>query len=114
MQWHHTKNHHLGGIIIWPSSKTSVWKCNKCPCGQLHEWTAKVDTRQDMNSRCPFCTNTKVCNHNSLATVAPTVATCWDKAKNNMAADQIVASSSSRDALAVSQMWPLLAKPSAL
>ena len=96
-QWHHTKNHHLGDIIIWPSSQTRVWwECNECPCGQPHEWTASVDPRQNMNRRCPFCTNRKLCKHNSLSTVAPSVATYWDEAKNNMAAEQIVALSSCR------------------
>lgn len=96
-QWHHTKNHHLEDIIIWPSSGLSVWwRCSKCPCGQPHEWKARVDNRQNMNSRCPFCTNNKLCRHNSLSTVAPSVATYWDEVKNNMTADQIVAGSSSR------------------
>ena len=96
-QWHHTKNLHLGDQIIWPSSRLSVWwTCNNCPCGQPHEWTARVDTRQNMNSQCPFCTNNKLCKHNSLSTVAPTVAAYWDEARNNMTADQIVALSSSR------------------
>ena len=72
------------------------WTCNKCPCGQPHEWTARVDTRQNMNSQCPFCTNNKLCEHNCLSTVAPSVAAYWDEAKNNMTADQIVALSSSR------------------
>lgn len=49
-----------------------------------------------MNSRCPFCTNNKLCKHNILSTVALSVAAYWDEAKNNMAADQIVALSSSR------------------
>lgn len=96
-QWHHTKNLHLGDQIIWPSSRLSVWwTCNNCPCGQPHEWTARVDTRQNMNSQCPFCTNRRLCEHNKLSVAAPGVAMYWDEAKNEMAADQITASSTTR------------------
>ena len=49
-----------------------------------------------MDTQCPFCTNNKVCHHNSLLTVAPSVASYWDTAKNGLAADQVLAGSSIR------------------
>ena len=46
-----------------------------------------------MDNQCPFCTNRKLCQHNSLLTVAPSVASYWDTAKNGVRADQVVAGS---------------------
>ena len=93
-QWHHAKNQPLGNIQIQPGSHLRVWwTCDQCPCGLLHEWLAEVCSRQGMDTQCPFCTNRKLCHHNSLLTVAPSVATYWDTAKNGVKADQVVASS---------------------
>ena len=46
-----------------------------------------------MDSQCPFCTNRKLCHHNSLLTVAPSVASYWDTAKNGVTANQVLAGS---------------------
>ena len=69
-----------------------VWGTwDQCPCGLVHEWMATVDARQHMNQQCPFCTNKRLCQHNSLSTVAPAVAAYWDIAKNGLTSDQIPA-----------------------
>ena len=49
-----------------------------------------------MDTQCPFCTNRKLCHHNSLLTVAPSVASYWDTAKNGVTADQVLAGSGAR------------------
>ena len=93
-QWHHAKNRHLGNIQITSGSGLRVWwTCDQCPCGLPHEWLTKIVHRQGMDTQCPFCTNRKLCHHNSLLTVAPSVAAYWDTAKNGMTADQVVARS---------------------
>ena len=46
-----------------------------------------------MDTQCPFCANRKVCQHNSLLTVAPSVAYYWDTAKNGLTSGQVVAGS---------------------
>ena len=93
-QWHHVKNQHLGNIQVSRSSGLRVWwTCDQCPCGLLHEWLATVYHRQGMDTQCPFCVNRKLCHHNSLLTVAPSVASYWDTAKNGLAADQVLAGS---------------------
>ena len=56
----------------------------------------KVSNRHDMDNQCPFCTNNRLCQHNSLLTVAPNVAAYWDTAKNGLAPDQIMAHSHAR------------------
>ncbi|DBB02059.1 TPA: hypothetical protein ACH3X1_000634 [Trebouxia sp. C0004] len=46
-----------------------------------------------MDYQCPFCTNRRLCQHNSLLTVAPAVAAYWDTAKNGEEPDQVKACS---------------------
>ena len=94
-QWHHAKNQHLGDRQITTGSNLRVWwSCDQCPSGLLHEWLTTVSHRQKMDSQCPYCTNTSLCQHNSLSTVAPAVAAFWDTAKNGVTPDQIMAGSS--------------------
>ena len=93
-QWHHAKNRCLGNIQIQPGSNRLVWwACDHCSYGVPHDWLASVDSRQGMDSQCPFCANRKLCHHNSLLTVAPSVASYWDTAKNGVTADQVLAGS---------------------
>ena len=73
-QWDAEMNLHLGAIRVKPQSGIkAVWQCNKCPAGRPHIWTATVQNRTRGN-KCPYCTNRLVCLHNSLATLAPDVA----------------------------------------
>ena len=96
-QWHHARNQHLGNIQISSSSGLRVWwTCDQCPCGLPHEWQAIVAGRQGLDNQCPFCANRSLCHHNSLLTVAPSVASYWDTAKNGLTADQVVAGSNRR------------------
>ena len=84
---------HLGSIRVKPqSSIKAVWECNKCPAGQLHIWAAWVHNRS-RGKQCPYCTNKRVCLHNSLATMAPDVAQYWNHSKNDKAPDQVLAGS---------------------
>ena len=96
-QWHHAKNQLLGDRQITASSGLRVrWSCDHCPCALPHEWLASVSNRQDIGSRCPFCTNNRLCKHNSLLTKAPAVAAYWDTAKNGLTPDQVTARSHAR------------------
>ncbi len=49
-----------------------------------------------MYTRCPYCTNNRLCQHNTLLTMAPAVAAYWDTAKNGLAPDQVMARSNAR------------------
>ncbi len=96
-QWHHAKNQHLGDRQITIGSGLRVWwRCDQCPCGVPHEWMTAVNHRQNMDNQCPYCSNNRLCQHNSLMTVAPAVAEYWDAAKNGLTADQVTAGSHTR------------------
>ncbi len=96
-QWHHAKNPLLGDRQITASSGLRVWwSCDQCPCGLPHEWLATVSNRQDIDTQCPFCTNNRLCQHNSLLTMAQAVAAYWDTAKNGRTPGQVTACSSTR------------------
>ena len=84
-QWHHVRNQHLGDRRVSASSHLSVWwSCDQCPCGLPHKWLASVGDRQNMDYHCPFCTNNRLCQHNTLLTMAPAVAVYWGSAKNGL------------------------------
>ena len=87
---------HLGAIKVKPHSRTkAVWQCNKCPAGQPHIWTVAVYKRTS-GTQCPYCTNRRLCMHNSLVTVAPGIARFWNYSKNEKAPEQVLAGSNSR------------------
>ncbi|KAL3144685.1 hypothetical protein ABBQ38_001812 [Trebouxia sp. C0009 RCD-2024] len=93
-QWHVDENMHLGAVKVKPRSGIrAVWSCNNCPAGQPHVWRTSVANRT-RGTKCPYCVNTRVCLHNSLATVAPDAARYWDHSKNAEAPEQVLAGSS--------------------
>ncbi|KAL3143778.1 hypothetical protein ABBQ32_003607 [Trebouxia sp. C0010 RCD-2024] len=95
-QWHLSANMHLGAVKVKPRSAVkAVWQCNKCPAGQPHVWTAPV-YRRARGTHCPYCSNRRVCVHNSLTTIAPEAIKYWNHSKNNKAPQQVVAGSSLR------------------
>ena len=83
-QWDHLKNAHLSNVVIKPQANTKVWwTCSQCPDGHAHKWLAAPSSRFDRKgrkgSRCPFCANRKVCQHNSLHTKAPHLVPEWSE-----------------------------------
>ena len=97
-QWHVDRNMYLGAIKVKPRSNIkAVWTCDKCPTGQPHVWSASVNDRTG-GTRCPYCSNRRLCLHNCLATIAPGVAHYWDLTKNEKSAEQVLAGSSTRAA----------------
>ena len=88
---------HLGAIRVKPNSSIkAVWQCDKCPAGQPHIWTATVYNRAQRGTQCPYCCNRLVCNHNSLATLAPKVARYWHYSRNKTTPEQVLAGSKRR------------------
>ena len=92
----------LSGTCNWVQSGSShkaisrfCGNANSCPAGQPHIWQAKVADRT-RGTRCPYCSNRRVCSHNSLATVAPDVARYWNHSKNEKAPELVLAGSSAK------------------
>ena len=95
-QWHVEGNMHLAAIKVKPQSNVkAVWHCNKCPAGEPHICTARVQSRTQ-GAQCPYCPNRLVCVHNSFATIAPDVTQYWNHSKNTKTPDQVLAGSSFR------------------
>ena len=81
-QWDHAANAQLGNIVIRPHShRKASWKCEQCPDGHLHQWTAPVANRTKGRG-CPQCSGYKVCLHNCLRRIAPWAAAQWDYEAN--------------------------------
>lgn len=77
-QWHPTKNGTLRPRDVTGNSSLSVWW--KCPMGPDHEWSTTVNQRR--RHGCPFCSNRRASVTNSLAAVAPRIASEWHPTKN--------------------------------
>jgi hypothetical protein len=77
-QWHRTKNRPLTPADVLPGSGIRVWW--KCPEGPEHVWEAAVGERKDRG--CPFCADRRISRTNSLAVVAPEIASEWHPTKN--------------------------------
>jgi positive regulator of sigma E activity len=96
-EWHPTKNGDLTpDQVIAGSNKIFWWQCSKDP---THEWPAKVMNRtfHPQPTGCPYCSNAKVSDSNSLAALYPELAAQWHPTKNeNLAPEQIVPGSNKR------------------
>ncbi len=91
-QWHPSKNKVLTPYDISAGSSKKVWWC----CEKGHEWQACVGSRTRGRSRCPYCTNKKVCTDNCLATTTPGLAIQWHLIKNGSLTPKDVTSGTRR------------------
>jgi len=66
--------------------------CYNCPAGRPHIWKATV-IRRTRDSKCPYCNGRKVCEHSSLAAIAPRQLQYWNQDKNTKTPEQILAGS---------------------
>ncbi len=90
-EWHPTKNDKLTpSDVITASSKKVWWKCKKG-----HEWQTKMALRMS-GSKCPYCTNKKVCKENSLWSKNRTLAKEWHPTKNGNLTPSDVTSASGK------------------
>jgi len=86
-QWHPTKNGELKFTDFTPGSHFEAWwLCIDPKCGCRHEWKIQIKSRTNAKhpSGCPFCSQntTRVCHHNSLASMRPDLMQEWDYNKN--------------------------------
>ena len=93
--WDSTRNAAQGldpDVITAGSRQTANFTCDKCPKGQAHKWTARVDSVL-RGSGCPYCCGQKVCKCNSLQTLRPVLAAEWCYALNAQTPDDYTARS---------------------
>jgi len=78
-QWHPTKNGGLPIEIVTSKNGRRIWwKCPTCS----NDWQAEVKSRTYKGSGCPYCSGSKVCENNCLATTFPEIAKQWHPTKN--------------------------------
>lgn len=85
-QWHPTKNGDLRPVNFSPASdKKMWWICTSCPCGQVHEWVARIANRSISKCGCPYCKgNSKehVCGCQTLSRKFPALCSEIHPTKN--------------------------------
>jgi hypothetical protein len=79
-QWHPILNGDLKPDMVSQKARYRAW----WQCEHGHEWNATIGMRTSYNSKCPFCSNKKVCKDNCLATLFPKIAAEWHPTKNEL------------------------------
>jgi very-short-patch-repair endonuclease len=83
--WHPTKNLKVKVTDVTAGSDIKVWwLCpNKCTHGCFHEWQTSIYHFLN-DSKCPFCSNRKLCEHMSIEYTHPEIAREWHPTKNKI------------------------------
>jgi Probable Zinc-ribbon domain len=90
-EWDVDRNGILTPETVPAGSGRKIWW--KCLRGSDHSWRATPNNRT-LGTGCPFCTNRKVSETNSLETCFPRVAAEWHPVRNgDVAASQVMATS---------------------
>jgi Zn finger protein HypA/HybF involved in hydrogenase expression len=80
-EWHPTKNGTLTAQDVTRATDRKVWW--QCARNSDHEWEARVFSRTQMGSGCPFCSGKRAqVGVNDLASQHPDVAAEWHPTKN--------------------------------
>lgn len=78
-EWHPTKNGKLTPNDLTLGSGKRVWWLGKCG----HEWqTCMCLKSKTIGGGCPYCSGSRVCKENCLATLNPKLAKEWHPSKN--------------------------------
>lgn len=78
-EWHPTKNGKINPQnLTLGSGKKIWWQCHK---NSEHVWQTSIDSRNRGNN-CPYCSNQKVLDSNSLAKTNPKLSLEWHPTKN--------------------------------
>ena len=72
----------VGPTEILPNSHNKYWwRCKHASCN-CHIWQASASNRVSNQSKCPFCCNRQLCQHNTLYYLYPNIASEWDYEQN--------------------------------
>lgn len=93
-EWHPSKNSIQPNQVTVGTTKQVWWRC---PAKETHEWLATVNSRTNMGSGCPICTNKAVlAGDNDLETTHPHVLKSWNYHRNSILPSELVAGSSKK------------------
>lgn len=79
-EWDYSKNEISPGEISFGSSKKVWWIC---PKGHSFDMSPKSRTRKGKEQNCPYCSNKRINNTNSLRTLKPEWIEEWNFKKNH-------------------------------
>jgi hypothetical protein len=83
-EWDSTKNIVTIERVTCKSNKKVWWVCTS----KGHSYEAAVSNRTGRNSKCPFCSGSKVGTDNNLTVTHPLLVTEWDSVKNTSVPEQ--------------------------
>ena len=76
-EWDYNKNEKTPNDYVKWSGIKVWWKCKNG-----HSWETRICNRSRNGNGCPYCSNQKVSNENSLSFLIPNLAKEWDICKN--------------------------------
>lgn len=85
-EWDYEKNKRIDPLLVAATSNKKVWwKCNKG-----HSWEARISSRSDKKTGCPYCSNTLILSgYNDFKTTHPYLMKDWDYEKNSTPPEEI-------------------------
>jgi DNA-directed RNA polymerase subunit RPC12/RpoP len=91
VEWNYEKNVGLDPYLVSPKSGKKVW----WRCANGHEWQVFIrhrtfGGRNNKGTNCPYCSNQKCCEDNSLTNKFKWLLKEWDYNKNSITPDEIV------------------------
>jgi hypothetical protein len=93
-EWHRERNGVLTpAAVVAQATRIAWWRCAR---DERHVWRSGVRDRTRAQSSCPYCTNVRACESNSLRAVHPRVAGEWHPEKNGSLTPASVTPGSSR------------------
>ena len=85
-EWHPTKNGYLTSYDVSVSSGESVWW--QCLVNPEHEWYTSINSRNQHNYKCPFCSGYYPSKDNNLLVCYPDLCKEWNYEKNDKTPDK--------------------------
>lgn len=94
LEWDYDKNSQSPYEYAVSSNKKVYWICSKSEC-KCHKWFGQISNRAS-GKECPYCSNQKICQHNSFATLYPELLREWDYNRNTINPNEVSSHSGSR------------------
>ncbi|PLS19361.1 hypothetical protein CVD28_02800 [Bacillus sp. M6-12] len=81
-EWHSTKNETLKPEDVSTGSNKKVWW--QCPKNNKHAWEAKISSRTNLKTGCPFCSGRLTTPEDSFKVTHSHIAKEWHPTKNGV------------------------------
>lgn len=93
-EWDYERNLSKPEYYTPRSNKKMWWICRANSCG-CHKWQATIYHRA-IGTGCPYCSNSRTCEHSNLLAVHPSICKEWDYTKNRFGPERYAPNSNEK------------------